>query len=257
MVPDPSPPGNGKAPRRSTRPRSGATIAPRTTESTMATIRIDNAIADRVLAGAAWFSGLSAAEENPHWSEMDRLGETLRRIHEGRKPSEIAGLEAARKLYRSFGVDPTRLRPSSEALLRRVLQGKELYRINRLVDAINWASLALLLPIGLYDLDKVEGDLTIRTGVGGESYEGIRRGEIHLEGRLVIADEAGACGSPTADSLRTCVTPATTRAVAVVFAPGDFARLRMEEGLVRLSDQVVSWCGGTVEGNHILGGAPE
>ncbi len=121
------------------------------------------------------------------------------------------------------------------------------------MDAINWASLALLLPIGLYDLDKTHGDLEIRRGAPGERYEGIRRGEIHLEGRLVVADDNGACGSPTADSLRTSVTETTTRAVAVVFAPADFARLQLDEGTGRMTTQVLAWCGGNVEGSHILG----
>jgi len=220
----------------------------------MPSVVLDSSVATRVLAGVAWFAGVRAAEENPRWSEMETLAGTLRSAHGDRKPSEIPGLDPARRLYRSFGVDPTRTRPSSEALLRRVLQGKALYRINRLVDAINWASLALLLPIGLYDLDKVRGDLTLREGRPGESYEGIRRGEIHLGGRLVIADGAGACGSPTADSLRTSVDPGTTRAAAVVLAPADFPVLAMEEGLVRMSAQVVAWCGGAQEGARVLGG---
>jgi len=122
------------------------------------------------------------------------------------------------------------------------------------VDACNWASLALLLPIGLYDLDRAEGDLEIRVGRAGESYPGIRKGDVHLEGRLTVADQAGPMGSPTSDSARTAVHPGTTRAVAVVFAPGDFPRLELEEGLGRLSGQVTRWCGGTEDGARILGG---
>jgi DNA/RNA-binding domain of Phe-tRNA-synthetase-like protein len=220
----------------------------------MKRLSLDPSVEKSVLAGVAWFSGVNAASDNPHWNEMDELEATLRAAYAGRKPSEIPGLEPARILYRRFGVDPTRTRPSSEALLRRVLRDRSLYRINRLVDAINWASLALLLPIGLYDLDATEGDLTIRVGGPGESYEGIRRGEINLEGRLVIADERGACGSPTADSLRTCVTETTTRAVAVILAPAGLPRLQMEEGLQRLSDRVTSWCGGTADGAFVLAG---
>ena len=217
-------------------------------------VRIDPTLDVPLLAGLAWFDGVDASEENPAWGEIDDLGAVLRRAHGGKSPAEIEGLDPARRLYRSFGVDPTRTRPSSEALLRRVLAEKPLFQVNRLVDAVNWASLAILLPIGLYDRDRLEGDLVLRRGGPGESYEGIRRGEIHLEGRLVVADDAGACGSPTADSLRTSVRPETTRAVAVVFAPGDFPRLQMDEGLSRLTDQVASWCGGRVEGRHLLGG---
>jgi DNA/RNA-binding domain of Phe-tRNA-synthetase-like protein len=220
----------------------------------MPRFRLDPAIDDRVLAGLVWLKGVDCSEDNPHWDEMEELAETLRRVHAGKKPSEIPGLEPARKLYRTFGVDPTRTRPSSEALLRRVLKGQSLYRINRLVDACNWGSLALLLPIGLYDLDRVEGDIVLRVGGAGESYRGIRKGDVNLEGRLCVADDQGAFGSPTSDSLRTSVRPETARALAVVFAPGGFPRLELEEGLKRLGGQMTRWCGGTEEGAWILGG---
>jgi DNA/RNA-binding domain of Phe-tRNA-synthetase-like protein len=221
----------------------------------VSSLRIESDIADKVLAGAAWFSGIRFAPENPFWSEMEDLGAVLRRAHSGRAPSEIEGLEAGRRLYRSFGIDPTRTRPSSEALLRRVLKGESLLRIHPLVDAANWASLALLLPIGLYDLDRVEGDLALRRGRPGESFPGIRKGDVHAEGRLVVADGSGPMGSPTSDSARTAIREETTRALAVIFAPGDTPRLQMEEGLARLSTQVVRWCGATAEGAWILGGA--
>ncbi|NNF07131.1 MAG: hypothetical protein HKN21_10255 [Candidatus Eisenbacteria bacterium] len=218
----------------------------------MTSVSLDPSVDGKVQVGLAWFGGLSAEESNPHWHEMEALAETMRRVHGGKKPSEIPGLEPARRLYRTFGVDPTRTRPSSEGLLRRVLQEKDLYRVNRLVDAVNWASLALLLPIGLYDLDKAMGSFTIRQGLEGESYEGIRRGEINLSGKLVIADEVGACGSPTADSLRTSIDDGTHHAVAMILTPADFSRISLEEGLVRMSEQIVHWCGGEVLGNFIL-----
>jgi DNA/RNA-binding domain of Phe-tRNA-synthetase-like protein len=217
-------------------------------------LRLAQEIEDHVMVGVAWFADLDASSENPRWEEMETLAGTLRRTHTGKAPSEIDGLNPARKLYRAFGVDPTRTRPSSEALLRRVLKGQDLYRINRLVDAINWASLALLLPIGLYDLDRLEGDVDIRRGRPGEEYEGIRKGAVHVEGRLTVADALGPFGSPTSDSARTSIRSDTTRAVALVFAPGDYSRLAMEEGLRRLSAQVTLWCGGTEDGAWVLGG---
>lgn len=218
-------------------------------------LKISAEIEDRLRVGVAWFRGANASEENPSWHEMDALAETLRRTHAGKAPSEIPGLDPARRLYREFGVDPTRTRPSSEALLRRVLQEKPLYQINRLVDACNWASLAMLLPIGLYDLDRTRGDLEIRVGRPGEEFAGIRKGPVHVEGRLTVADDEGPFGSPTSDSDRTCIRPETTRALAVIFAPGDFSRLELEEGLGRMVTQVKRWTGGEEEGAWILGGA--
>jgi DNA/RNA-binding domain of Phe-tRNA-synthetase-like protein len=217
-------------------------------------LRLHPEIADRVLVGAAWFSGVLASVENPFWSEMETLADTLRRAHAGLSPGEIEGLEPARRLYHRFGIDPTRTRPSSEALLRRVLKSESLNQINRLVDACNWASLAMLLPVGLYDLDHVAGNMEIRVGRPGEGYEGIRKGPVNVEGRLTVADDQGALGSPTSDSARTAIRPGTTRAVFVVFAPSGFPRVQMEEGLERLARQVLRWCGGEREGTWILGG---
>jgi len=221
--------------------------------SGLAGVRLAPEVSSRVAVGLGWFAELDASAENPFWSEMEELAAHDRAEHAGLLPSQIAGLEPARRLYRSFGIDPTRTRPSSEALLRRVLQGKDLYRINRLVDAVNCASLELLLPIGLYDGDALQGEIVIRQGASGESFEGIRRGEIHLEGRLVVADAAGACGSPTADSARTAVTADTTRALAVVFAPAGTPRGDLEDGVSRLAARIERWCSGHTEKLSVLG----
>ena len=126
---------------------------------------------------------------------------------------------AVRTMYKRVGLDPTKNRPSSEALLRRVRKGDELPRINSLVDVINWCSLETRLPFGLYDLDRIEGDVTLRLGVEGEAYAGIRKDTVHVAGRLTLADAAGAFGNPTSDSARTMVTTATTRALVVIFVP--------------------------------------
>jgi DNA/RNA-binding domain of Phe-tRNA-synthetase-like protein len=126
---------------------------------------------------------------------------------------------AVRSMYRRFGVDPTKTRPSSEALLRRVRKGDPLPRINNVVDVCNWCSLEFQIPYGLYDLSRIRGSIILRTGRTGESYAGIRKDDVHVEGRLVLADEEGPFGNPTSDSSRTMVTAAATSILAVIFAP--------------------------------------
>jgi DNA/RNA-binding domain of Phe-tRNA-synthetase-like protein len=126
---------------------------------------------------------------------------------------------AVRAMYKAVGLDPTKNRPSSEALLRRVRKGGELPRINNLVDVINWCSVESQLPFGLYDRDHIAGAVALRLGRAGESYSGIRKDEVHLAGRLALADERGPFGNPTSDSARTMVTTGTTRALVVIFAP--------------------------------------
>jgi len=139
-----------------------------------------------------------------------------------RSPDDQPDVTAAvRRMYKRVGLDPTKTRPSSEALLRRVRRGDELPRINSLVDIINWCSLESRLPFGLYDADRIEGLVRLRLGQPGEQYPGIRKEVVHVAGRLVLADDQGPFGNPTSDSARTMVTTATTRALVVVFAPAD------------------------------------
>ena len=133
------------------------------------------------------------------------------------EPTEVSA--AVRSMYRHVGIDPTKTRPSSESLLRRVRRGDPLPRVNSLVDVINWCSLESQLPFGLYDLDRIRGAVTLRLGRPGEEYPGIRKDAVHLAGRLALVDDAGPFGNPTSDSARTMVTVETTRALIVIFAP--------------------------------------
>ena len=126
---------------------------------------------------------------------------------------------AVRTMYKRVGIDPTKTRPSSEALLRRVRRGDELPRINSAVDIINWCSFESQLPFGLYDVDRIQGDVMLRLGADGEAYAGIRKDEVHVAGRLTLVDDLGPFGNPTSDSARTMVSTATTRLMVVIFAP--------------------------------------
>ncbi len=136
------------------------------------------------------------------------------------KSGEVGTVNRARELYRRFGLDPTRVRPSSEALLRRLKKGEALPRINSLVDVANALSVQLQVPVGLYDLDKVKGDqLVIRLGVEGEGYTGIGKEHVNVAGRICVADAEGPCGNPSADSARTMITTDTERAAWIYFLP--------------------------------------
>ncbi len=136
------------------------------------------------------------------------------------RSGEVGPVARARELYRRFGVDPTRVRPSSEALMRRLRKGEPLPRINSLVDVANAMSVQLQVPVGLYDLDKVKGDeLVIRLGAEGERYTGIGKERVNVAGRICIADAEGPCGNPSADSARTMITMNTERAAWIYFLP--------------------------------------
>lgn len=163
---------------------------------------------------------------------------------------EAAALTAAvRAMYRRFGVDPTKTRPSSEALLRRVRKGEPLPRINNLVDVCNWCSLEFQVPYGLYDLSRVSGAIVLRAGRPGESYPGIRKDAVHVDGRLVLADDEGPFGNPTSDSARTMVTGEAASILTVIFAPASVTPGELELMIETTATRMREFAGG-VERSH-------
>jgi DNA/RNA-binding domain of Phe-tRNA-synthetase-like protein len=134
-------------------------------------------------------------------------------------------VEATRAAYKALGKDPARYRGSAEALLRRMVAGKGLPQINSVVDVINLVSVESRLPIGLYDLGHVTGEIVFRAGLAGETYKGIGKYDLNLEGLPIFCDTAGPHGSPTSDSERTMVTAATKEVLAVIVSFGGVENL--------------------------------
>lgn len=209
------------------------------------TVAIADEAADRLSCGVIVLDPVVFGPAPSITQATVELGERLAQQYTGLLPSEIPGLTEARNLYKAFGMDPSRHRPSSEALLRRVLKGKGLYQISNLVDACNLASLSFLLPIGMYDLQQVQGDVTLRTGLADESYPGIRKGPVNLHGRLGLFDEAGPFGSPTSDSARTCTSAATTSVLAVIMATHTYSPIAMTDNVAAFGEIFKNHCGAT------------
>ena len=165
---------------------------------------------------------LSADVENSDysqglWDEIGELSEQYRRELTTESVKEMSGIAATRKVYRACGKDPSRYRPASEALIRRVLQGKALFQIDTLVDLINLASMAYGYSIGGFDEAKfVRDTLTLGIGKAGEPYEGIGRGMLNIEGLPVYRDEQGGVGTPTSDNERTKIGIDTRRLVVLI-----------------------------------------
>jgi DNA/RNA-binding domain of Phe-tRNA-synthetase-like protein len=191
------------------------------------------------------------------WAELERAAAELGRDQAGRTAGEIPAVQETRRLYRSVGLDPTKTRPSSEALLRRAIQGKGLYRVHPLVDLFNLASLVSQLSVGLYDESRLAGDLVlVRLGEEGWGFEGIRRGRINVGGRLCLVDGAGPFGSPTADSARTSVAGEVPRALAVFFQPKGGDASRIEGALDHAADLAARHLGARVAERRIVEGSP-
>ena len=131
---------------------------------------------------------------------------------------DLAEIKALRQAYRAAGKDPARYRGSQEALLRRILKGSGLYKVNTIVDINNLVSIESRHSLGTYDVDRLAGDVTFRVGRTGETYKGIGKDELNLEFLPVYADTAGAFGSPSSDSQRAMITADTRRIMMVVTA---------------------------------------
>jgi DNA/RNA-binding domain of Phe-tRNA-synthetase-like protein len=165
-------------------------------------------------------------------AELNNCEQVILRLPKPRAVLEAPEILATRAAYKALGKDPARYRGSAEALLRRVIAGKVLPRINAVVDIINLVSVESRLPIGLYDLAHVQGDIVFRAGRAGETYKGIGKYDLNLEGLPVFCDALGPHGSPTSDSERTMVTSETKRVLAVIISFGG------KEGLDRWTDRL-------------------
>ena len=154
----------------------------------------------------------------PLLGEMNQRELEIQELPFPRGVLESPQVETVRKAYKALGKDPARYRGSAEALLRRIVAGKGFPQINAVVDVINLVSVESRLPVGLYDLAHVTGEIVFRAGRAGETYKGIGKYDLNLEGLPVFADNAGPHGSATSDSERTMVTEATKQILAVIIS---------------------------------------
>ena len=168
--------------------------------------------------GLLHFQAQVKKSDERFWAYMD--GEVLpevRRAIEGKEWSEIPGVRGSRAAYKAFGRNPGRYRVSSEALLRRVRRGDELYHVNSVVDVNNLISIKSGLSVGSYDLARLRGTVTLRKAGSGEGYTGIGKDFLDLENMLVLADDEGVFGSSMSDSTRAMVTEETKDVLAVIY----------------------------------------
>lgn len=189
----------------------------------MITIQVSDEIRERCpeFVGAAVFADVDNSQFSSElWQEIDSFIDDYRSRYTIDSIKQMPSIEATRTAYRRCGKDPSRYRPSGEALVRRTLQGKELYRVNTLVDLINLASIAYGYSIGGFDADKIVPDshLSLILGIGreGEPYEGIGRGPLNIAGLPVYRDALGGIGTPTSDHERTKLSLETTHLLTIV-----------------------------------------
>ncbi len=177
------------------------------------------AVAPQFVGGALTCSTPLASAESPEalWQLIAEETEVLSQECDVLSLRDRKGICETRQTYKQAGLDPSRYRPSCEQLARRLLQGKDLFRVGLAVDLGNLVSLRCGCSIGVMDADKVEGEhVVLGLGRDDEPYEGIGRGQLHIFHMPVYRDDIGGFATPTSDSMRTRITESTRRLLILV-----------------------------------------
>lgn len=149
------------------------------------------------------------------WNEINTETQRIEQL-DAEKIKQIPPIFSTRQAYKKLGKEPSRYRPSAEALYRRLTQKKGMYQINNLVDTINLISLKTGYSIGGYDEEKISGNITLKKANNSDKYHAIGRGNFNINNLPVFFDEKGPFGSPTSDSERTKITDTTKKILLII-----------------------------------------
>lgn len=174
---------------------------------------------------------------------MDEICDRKRREVTVETLAEDQNIRLVRAMFREWGLDPSKYRPASEALLRRVVQGKGLYHVSNVVDIGNLGSLETGWPFGCYDRARLRPPISFRHGAPGERYEGIGKQTWHLKGRPILADLDGPFGSPISDSTRSMITEAAREILVILYTPISAPDALLEKAMARLSERLAQFTG--------------
>jgi DNA/RNA-binding domain of Phe-tRNA-synthetase-like protein len=175
---------------------------------------IQNLLPGKLNAGINLFHGVSGCQADLLDEFISSQLAAIRAIHNRSLPP---GFVCSRQLYKSFRIDPTKHRPSSEALWRRLRDKNDFPAVNPPVDLTNFLSLKFQICFGLYDLERLHGPAVITLGSGNDQYQGIRKESLNFNGKIVLRDAQGAFGNPSADSLRASVQRTSREVMQVLF----------------------------------------
>lgn len=187
--------------------------------------------------GVLQASGVQVQKDDARFdAALTRLTTYLKNTFSSQPLAKHPVISAVRRMYRQIGWEPTKYRPSAEALARRILKDKGLYRINNVVDLANIVSANSHLPMGLYDRTKITGPIVVDIGKTDESYQGISKEIIHAAGKIILRDDLGVFGNPTADSRRCSITMETQDLLALFFCPATVDDAHLYNALGQLTE---------------------
>ncbi|WKA55862.1 B3/B4 domain-containing protein [Planococcus shixiaomingii] len=166
---------------------------------------------------------------------------------EDKEITDFPGLLEWQLLWKALGADPSRYRPSAEALFRRIRKQNYIVPVHSGVDMNSFLSLQYEIPLGLYDADKISGAVEIAVGTEQDQYEGLNNRINTLTNILVSRDEQGAFGSPYVDSKRTMVTEQTVNALHIFYLRPSMDRDTAIQLLTAASNMFTGINGGDAE----------
>lgn len=184
-------------------------------------VQIDKQLKDscNVNIGCIFYKTCVIKTNSELWDYIDNnVIDKIQKTFTLEKLTEQTNIKTSREAYKYLGKEPSRYRVSSEALIRRILQGKGLYKINNVVDTNILISIETGYSVGSYDLESLQGSINFRIGKEGEKFQGIGKEMINIEKLPVFADNLGAYGSPTSDSTRAMITEKSKEILTVLIS---------------------------------------
>ncbi|WP_338780436.1 phenylalanine--tRNA ligase beta subunit-related protein [Metabacillus sp. FJAT-52054] len=198
--------------------------------------------------GIALYRGIEVGDSPQMLKGRMRLfQESLYFDFENQEIKDIPAVQEWRALFKKAGTDPNRYRPAQEAIFRRIKKQQYLETIHSAADINNFFSMEYQIPIGIYDLDRLNGNIEIRIGNSDDTYEAINGREVSMEKKILSADGNGAFGSPYVDSKKTAASRETVNALQIVYLAPSMEEPEAEKLLSALTSMFVQIHGGTEE----------
>jgi DNA/RNA-binding domain of Phe-tRNA-synthetase-like protein len=169
---------------------------------------------------------------------------------ENKKVADLDGIKEWREIFKAVGTDPNRYRPSNEALFRRIQKQQYLHPVHSAVDLNNFFSLQYEIPFGIYDKEKIVGNITLKIGDEKDYYAAINGRDVNMKNKLLTADDLGAFGSPYVDSKRTAVQVSTQNAIHFIYLRPSMKNSEAEKMLSSIAEMFTQIHGG--EANYEL-----
>lgn len=173
--------------------------------------------------------------------------QNIRLSLENQAVTDIPGVKEWRSVFKKAGTEPSRYRPSQEALFRRLKKAETLAAINSAVDLNNFFSLQYGIPIGIYDLAQIEDPVIVTIGQETDGYDALNGRKAAFANKIVAVDRRGAFGSPIVDSLRAKVTEKTADALQMIYVRPSMPEEKAGRLVQKIEEMFVQVHGGTAE----------